>query len=788
MGSTAWFLVVASLWCGASEPELVFSKAELPALRQRVRQASDAALWSKLLGTARAYCTPGSPHFADPQHIDQAPAKVKSDRLVVHTFGRRLTDWMETIGFAYQITGDRQLGNHGAALLEAAARKLPVTHPLVAKGFAGGRGDIMRGLALGYDWLGEVMTDDQRRLWAVTSAGYVRNFLAEARREKTWWVPYHNYMGVCGGAAGCLALKLQEFYPQEADSWVRESARLVRTWFEQGFDDQGAGLEGTSYAAYGLSNAIPFAEALRRHGTPDLLLHPQLARILEFYALSLLPGEAVFDARNDANYDGFSNPWILLLAGTPNHGLAAWLWQQAGSGGGAQRIVYGEPREPIDPHAANVPLTRHFQGRGLIVVRTGWSRQDLMFALEAGPYYATTHNQADKGHFTLYGLGQRWAIDSGYGNDQTPLGRCQSVAHNIVLIDGQGQALSGASLGTTGKVRAFQDSARFGYAATDATEAYRQNSRGASGQPVRHAIRHALFVRPRGDAPAYVVLADDLEKDDDAHSFTWLMHTDAGMSVTLEPQGATLHPAARLEQVWAETPVGTTGRGRCEWKFRLAKPGSFAVWARVRAEPVESAKSDSFYVSLDDQKPIAWHMGDQGTWHWTRVSVGAAQDEVRFSLAPGEHRLRFETRESGAKIEQVVVTAAADPAPPPFQSTGHASVLAAKDAVLSPPMTLVRQPPDRTAPRLKLLLRAEGPVSMAVDSYDGHPRLNATVNAVRPGFLALLLPLPADQPDPALSVERHAGRQTVTIEWPSHTDRIVWSVSDSSGAALKIME
>jgi hypothetical protein len=62
---------------------------------------------------------------------------------------------MENIGFAYQLTGQERFGRHGAAILEAASRELVVTDPTIAQGFTGGRGDIMRGLALGYDWLGE---------------------------------------------------------------------------------------------------------------------------------------------------------------------------------------------------------------------------------------------------------------------------------------------------------------------------------------------------------------------------------------------------------------------------------------------------------------------------------------------------------------------------------------------------------------------------------------------------------------------------------------------------------
>ena len=76
-----------------------------------------------------------------------------------------------------------------------------------------------------------------------------------------------------------------------------------------------------------------------------------------------------------------------------------------------------------------------------------------MFSIEAGPYFPVTHNQADKGHFTLYGLGWRWAVDCGYANEHEREGRGQTLGHNCVLVDGQGQALSGAGWGTNGQDR-----------------------------------------------------------------------------------------------------------------------------------------------------------------------------------------------------------------------------------------------------------------------------------------------------------------------------------------------
>jgi hypothetical protein len=196
-----------------------------------------------------------------------------------------------------------------------------------------------------------------------------------------------------------------------------------------------------------------------------------------------------------------------------------------------------------DPASLGEPLADHFVGRGLCVFRTGWKKDAVMFSTEAGPFYPVTHNQADKGHFTLYGLGHRWAIDSGYGNNRKPGGRDQTVAHNCVLIDGKGQALSGAGAGTNGRIASYDNNRDYGYAVCDATEAYNTNSKGQLGATVMHALRHCLFMRPYADVPAYAVVLDDIEKDDATHEFTWLLHTDEHNTVKVGEARVTIVPS-----------------------------------------------------------------------------------------------------------------------------------------------------------------------------------------------------------------------------------------------------
>ena len=763
-------------------PSLFFDETDLGTLRERARSQAHSQRWQQTLREAKELSDPESAGYADPDKIDAGG----TGRIVVraHTYGRRLTTWAETLGFAYQLTGDEQLGKHGARIVVAAAAKLPVSNPEAAKSFAGARGDLMRGFAVGLDWLGQAMTPAERRRVEHVAGGYVENILAEAGRERMWWVPHHNFMGVALGSAGLLSLKLQDALPDKAKLWRGECARQIARWLTDGFDEQGAYCEGTLYGIYGLTNAVRFADALRRAGGPDLLDHPRLRSVPQFYAMSLLPGERVFDARNDANYGGLSDPLMLRLAGAWRDGLAKWLWERCGGGRSPMRIVWDTGVRPVAPAG---PLAMHFVGRGLCVFRTGWGRDDVMFSVEAGPFYPVTHNQADKGHFTLYGLGRRWAIDSGYGNNQEPEGRAQTVAHNCILIDGKGQALSGAGIGTNGTIAAYENNGHHGYALADCTEAYNRNSKNRRGVGVRHARRHALFVRPSAGAPAYAVVLDDIQRDDAEHDYTWLLHTQDILEFSLKPDGAVLRGARTSCGAFVETPADSKQKGSCTWRFRVAEAGRYVVWARVRATGEAIPRSDSFFVRMDGGEQIAWHMPGSREWVWDKVADGVEPKRaVDFELAPGEHELRLETREPGAQVDRAVVTGGADRAAPVWDKQ-KTVMLEAEDGRVAGGMRVVREQAETASPpRMRLVLDAAAPVRCHVDGYDGHPRLSASVRAVAPQFVAVLLPLPAAVADPRVSVHRGGDEVLLEVRWPRRTDRIAWPTAGARRPSITL--
>lgn len=772
MRTLAFMVGAMAAAAAGAEPCLVFGPAELPALRERLLGEAARPQWEELRTHAESLLTPGSPRYVDPEHLD-APREGVRIEVLAHSFGRSLTEVCEVLGLTYQITGEDRYAAHGRAVLLAAARRLPASDERIARSFAGARGDLMRGFAIGLDWLGETLTEDECRAVQQTSAEYIRVILKERLAPRTWWVPYHNFMGVALGAAGCLAIRLREACPDEAPVWIDLCVAGVGLWLDQGFDEQGAYVEGTGYAHYGLSNAILFAHALQRHGGVDLFASPRLPRVPRFFAQSLLPGEGVFDARNDANYAGLSDPFMLRLATAYDSGLAAWLWQRCGSPGSALGLLWPTTVPPQEPAAAGVPLSQHFAGRGLCVSRTGWAPDDVMFAIEAGPYRAVTHNQADKGHFTLYGLGQRWAIDSGYGNNRLPGGRDQTVAHNCVLVDGVGQALSGAGAGTTGSILRSQQTPRLDYVLCDATEAYNRNDKGQPGATVHHALRHSLFIRPFQNTPAYALVLDDIRKDEVPHAYTWLLHTDAANEVVTDAAGAVIAPATASGGAYVETPTGAPGEGVCTWEFALAAPAEFVLWARVRAGGPVTARSDSFFVQMDEGALVEWHMPGVRHWAWARIAHGVAQVPRTFALPAGTHRLRFLTREAGAQLDAVLLTPDATLVPPFTALPERALRREAEAAQVTAPMRIVPVAPGQ-AVRLRVRLAASAPLQFTVDAYDGHPRLKATVSAVAPEFAAVLLPLPESCAEPAVDIAPTEAGLKIAVRWPNRSDTILW--------------
>lgn len=192
--------------------------------------------------------------------------------------------------------------------------------------------------------------------------------------------------------------------------------------------------------------------------------------------------------------------------------------------------------------------TSHFfPYAGQVVMRSGWERDALFLGFEVGSF-GYGHQHEDKLGIVLFAYGKELLVEGGsYAYDASKWRRyvLSSYAHNVVLVDGQGQVRRGLPrqryLSKQPLDLDFRSNERFDYA----RGVYEQGFGKRQNRPARH-LREVAFLKK---ARLFVV-RDTLEPlDGKPHSYQALFHLDAekvkvdrdsGTIETRNPEGANL--------------------------------------------------------------------------------------------------------------------------------------------------------------------------------------------------------------------------------------------------------
>jgi VanZ family protein len=297
-----------------------------------------------------------------------------------------------------------------------------------------------RTLALVYDWLHDRWSTAQRealRAKVANGANYLIGYIREERLS-----PYNVYLyNAPFQALMACALALYGDDPRGApvmafthDLWLR---RVLPVW-RQVMGRQGGWHEGAEYVGIGIGQAIYQVPAMWRAATGEDLFaqEPGIRGFLDFLVHRTLPDESHWRWGDGQNFDRFC-PDAAALAIEYRHAAAytlrpprpnepsAWPW--------------GPLTESTlrDPSALNEqPLSRHFDGIGMLVARNRWTDDATHVVFKAGDNY-WSHVHLDQGAFTIH-RGGPLAIDAGlyaaYGSDHHLNYQYQTVAHNTITV------------------------------------------------------------------------------------------------------------------------------------------------------------------------------------------------------------------------------------------------------------------------------------------------------------------------------------------------------------------
>lgn len=623
-------------------PRVMFTEAQLPAIRARAETPTGQQLLERLRGVRDRW-------GRDLAKMDDARlAALKKDALG-STLGAMSGDCM-SVAFLYVVTGDPQAGDVATQLFRIWLSAFPPNDQIVPVESWGDPN-----AALAYDWLYGLLTPEER----VRAQKILGSLVGDATLGmfgKVWWaggptatgrvISGANWLAIFANALTITNLAIEGepgFSPVLLDKCVTR----FQTWLREGIAHDGALYEGMSYATGYGTHYIPQAVmALRLRGL-DLLADANLRQMPFWLSYETLPwgGEAFDHNKSGGTY----GPGVLptfLCAEYPE--LGRWIWSNV-SGGQLPDpfigLINGFPEaSPTPPH--NLPLSHWFSTRGSVFCRSGWGPRDASFFFNTDPLGAG-HTHADQGSFCLASNGVYFIADSGaadYG----------SLGHNVVHIDGIAQGQRESSLDAF--IRSVESNRYADLIDADLKLSYERLAAndGASWwwqeyNPVERADRRALFVR--GATGPLVIISDDLRKDASAHSYDSILHTVVNNPVTLDGRRFTV-----AERYGGEF-IRTLERGReATLVARNVPAGRYHGWLLVRGEPVPSQWASN-ELSVNG-KPCPYDTaffgrgGFREGWTWLPLQPGRSAE---IEVPAGDLRVGLKSA-SGGQIALAVFT------------------------------------------------------------------------------------------------------------------------------------
>jgi Domain of unknown function (DUF4962) len=475
-------------------PRLLLDAGKIASLRARL-ETTHRALWERYqddLPRMRAIAE-GTEHADDPRYEG---------------------DLVPDLAFAWLMSGDPEV-------LAAAKKQLLRLTSGDGWGAREGLADLvpahyLLGVALGYDWLYDVLTPAER---TQVSARLGREAETQYRRitqERVWWrnqyFQNHSQSNHCALAFAAAALAGAD---ERAERWQPVAERFFAKTFSV-LPGDGSSLEGYAYAGYGGEYLLLYALLARDLLGHDLTGTPWMRHYAEYMLQGLLPRRTADEwamTFGDAPRRGWTSTaqHLFTLARLHRDGAAQWMAgtvldlreKGLGSRGWMMMLSYDPTVPTADP--STFPTFARFPEIDQVMMRSSWTDEDAtLVGFKCGPFmgrtlsrdarfdYGTGHQDADSGSFQIFSHGEFLAIDPLY----TAAERTRD--HSTVLFKGHGQLGEQAAFGSAEALRFGHypeivhvvTTPDYDYVVGDVTRAYHP----ALG--LRRFLRHLLFLKP----------------------------------------------------------------------------------------------------------------------------------------------------------------------------------------------------------------------------------------------------------------------------------------------------
>lgn len=770
-------------------PRVCLTASELPALRQRIQTQPAKEAFAACERVAAQLLDPKSPDSVTVARLERGETGIGE------ASKQQLSETIRETAFVSLVGGKPEITAAGKKALLAFVAHVS---------FKAANTDMSRqatGIGLGYDWLYNELTNDERRQvhdWLVRNCSAYAEFLENQpfgfkrgfeKKRNMNWVPF--YAGSFGVAA--LAIEGETGYQSE---WYAKAASGMKNFLDNGIGKEGAPMETIHYFAYGMAHGAVFLDAMARRGDAQWE-HPNLRQIPLWWAYDLLPWGRDFNSIADTRdlHMGVAEIYYRLNLAYPSDPVMQWVYKNySGSDNGFPLAPFAAALWAVPPNPSvqitnlKLPLSRYFAQNGLAYLRSGWGADDTYFEFQSDPMaFGVSHAHADRNSFTLMSKGRIWALDRGYhynrGND-----------HNLVLIDGKSEG----AFPHPGRIVAYNDAGWATSIAGDAKRAYdwKAEMPGTAGtlqigeieskafNAVTKAYRSGTLVR--GKFP-YVVIADDIQKDTQSHEYVWQMLSPLGTQVeTLDSNRVLLKPVDSGSYLRLAPGVTYPEQEPLRVSVDIKKTGRYRVFL-LMGHDYSASWTLGGHLAVDQGSRIRFYAkeGDNARMHWQKLASDSPVPNL--DLTAGRHEINIWSY--GTVDFAALLVAPEDFDPLQAQSVTfppNSTVYRFADLGATP-RGWQRVEAERNEPRLLVQVVSTGAVQFKADLLHNpleNDKANTDSTVVRiqaatftktPKFRVLLYPHRAGDPLP--QVENRGDVMTVT--WSDET-RDIWEFGQKS--------
>lgn len=445
---------------------------------------------------------------------------------------RRCLNRVYTLATVYRLEKDKRMARRA------------IEEMLVAAGFKDWNpshfldtAEMTHALAIGYDWLYDVMSEEERRTirQAIVDKGLREG--EKVYKSGGWWSrSRYNWNQVCNGGMTIGALAIADEEPELAGWIIRQACQSVPLAMAE-YAPDGAWAEGPGYWNYATTYTVFMLAALQTALGTDFGLSelPGFSEAGTFRIHAIGPSKLAFNFADGGEGAGESAAmfWLARRFDKPHY---AWHERVFIGGDSALHLWWFDPR---GSGLSSEPLAKHFRHVDVVTMRSSWEPNVGFYVGLKGGSNAVNHSHLELGSFVLDFEGKRFFNDLGADNYNLPefFGRLRWTYYRL-NTEGQNTLWinkANQDPRATAPVTHFAASPERMEAEVDLSAAYREHARKVSRRVVLERV----------DTGHWTVTVTDRLEGCPGAEIVWQAHTRAtpqlsGNQAILTLEGKTL--------------------------------------------------------------------------------------------------------------------------------------------------------------------------------------------------------------------------------------------------------